>query len=209
MIVELPSGGTISALIRGEGENTFLLAHGAGTDQHHRSIVGIRDAIAARGVRVVTFNYPYTEAGKRRPDRAPTLIECHRVVAEQVAATFGGPVILGGRSMGGRMATMLVAEGFEARGVVLYAYPLHPAGKPEKLRVAHLGDVGVPMLFFHGWRDALSRRDLFDRHIRPLPGAAVVDMEGADHSFRGKNWPEPELYEFLGQRTVDWIKTLV
>lgn len=208
MIIEHPSGGTIAHVIRGDGEATFVLAHGAGTDQHHRSIVGIRDAIARRGVRVVTFNYPYTEAGRRRPDAAPRLIECHRAVAERVTSAFGSLVILGGRSMGGRIATMLVAEGFEARGVVLYAYPLHPAGKPEKLRTAHLGDVGVPMLFFHGWRDALSRQDLFDRHIRSLPGAAVVDMEGADHSFRGKNWPEPELYEFLGDRTVDWVKSL-
>ena len=93
--------------------------------------------------------------------------------------------------------------------MVLYAYPLHPAGRPEKLRIAHLGEVDVPMLFFHGWRDALSRRDLFDQHIRSLPRTAVVDMEGADHSFRGKNWPEPELYEFLGERTVDWIRRLV
>lgn len=196
-------------MTRGEGETTFVMAHGAGTDQHHRSIVGIRDAVASRGLRVVTFNYPYTEAGRKRPDPAPRLIECHRAVAEQVGAMFGDRVILGGRSMGGRMATMLVAEGFGAQGVVLYAYPLHPAGKPDKLRIAHLGDITVPMLFFHGWRDALSRRDLFDQHIRSLPGAAVVDMEGADHSFRGKNWPESELYEFLAERTVDWVRALV
>ena len=106
------------------------------------------------------------------------------------------------------MATMLVAEGYPALGVVLYAYPLHPAGKPDKLRVDHLPSVGVPMLFFQGSRDALSRSELFDRHVRPLAGASVVDMAGADHSFRGKEWPESRLYEFLAEHTADWIAAL-
>lgn len=99
---------------------------------------------------------------------------------------------------------MLAAEGYSSRGVVLYAYPLHPAGKPEKLRVAHLPDVAVPMLFFQGSRDALSRSDLFDAHIRSLRGATVVDIEGADHSFRGSR--EPELFEFLADRTAEWMR---
>lgn len=192
--------------VKGEGESTFLLAHGAGTDQHHRSIVGIGDAVAARGVRVVTFNYPYTEAGRRRPDRPLTLLTCHAAVAAEVVRRFGGPLVLGGRSMGGRMATMLVADGHPARGIVLYAYPLHPAGRPEKLRVDHLPAVTVPMLFFQGSRDALSRGDLFDRHIRPLPTATVIDLAG-DHSFRG-GLPESELYDFLGEHTVEWIRTI-
>lgn len=208
MIVQLPGGGSVGLETAGEGRRTLLLAHGAGTDQHHRSIVGIRDAVAARGVRVVTFDYPYTAAGKRRPDRAPVLLACHRAVADEVSSRFGGPLVLGGRSMGGRMATMLVAEGYPAAGVVLFAYPLHPAGKPESLRIEHLPDVGVLMLFFQGSRDPLSRVDLFDRHIRPIPGVTVVDMEGADHSFRGKSWPEGELYPFLADRTVQWIEAL-
>lgn len=182
----------------------MLLAHGAGTDQHHRMIVGIRDALAARGVRVVTFNYPYTEAGRRRPDRAPVLMECHRSVADRVKELFGRPLVLGGRSMGGRMATMLVAEGYAAAGVVAYAYPLHPAGKPDRLRVEHLPRVGVPLLFFQGSRDALARGDLVDRHLRTLAGSTVVEMPGADHSFRGAAWKEPGVFEFLAAHTVDW-----
>ncbi|MEX2279699.1 MAG: alpha/beta fold hydrolase [Acidimicrobiia bacterium] len=202
MIVKLPSGGSVTAIVRGSGRDSFLFAHGAGTDQDHRSIVGIADALAERGVRVVTFNYPYTESGRRAPDRPPVLLECHRAVASAV----GGPLFLGGRSMGGRIATMLAAEGYPSRGVVLYAYPLHPAGRPEKLRVAHLPEVSVPMLFFRGSRDALSRSDLFDAHIRPLRGAYVVDMEGADHSFR--EWQEPELFGFLADRTVEWMRAV-
>lgn len=152
----------------------------------------------------MTFNYPYSEAGRRAPDRPRVLLDCHRAVA----STVGGRLFLGGRSMGGRMATMLAADGFPSLGIVLYAYPLHPAGKPETLRVAHLPDVDVPMLFFQGSRDALSRSDLFDTHIRPLRGASVVDMEGADHSFRGTQWPEPAIFEFLADRTVEWMRTV-
>ena len=206
--VELPGGDTVTTIIRGDGATTMLLAHGAGTDQRHRSIVGIAAALADRGIRVVTFNYQYTESGRKAPDRAPKLLDCHVAVADRVADRFGGPLVLAGRSMGGRMATMLVAGGYPARGVVLYAYPLHPAGKPDKLRVDHLASVRVPMLFFQGSRDALSRADLFDRHVRPLAGVSVVDMEGADHSFRGREWPEARLYDFLAEHTVDWLGVL-
>ncbi|MDX1448615.1 MAG: alpha/beta family hydrolase [Acidimicrobiia bacterium] len=205
MRFELPGGGTVSGVVRGHGDTTVLLAHGAGTDQHHRMVVGIADALAAAGLRVVTFNYPYTEAGRRRPDRAAVLLECHRVVAERVRDEYGSGLVLAGRSMGGRMGTMLAADGYPCRAVVCYAYPLHPAGKPEKLRIEHLPDVACPMLFFQGSRDALSRSDLFDRHVRPLPNATVVDMEGADHSFRGRGWSEPGLFTFLAEETASWL----
>lgn len=208
MQVGLPGGGEVSAVVRGDGDVTVLLAHGAGTDQHHRMIVGIAEALAQRAVRVVTFNYRYTEAGKRRPDRAEVLMECHRAVADRMRVEFGPDLVLAGRSMGGRMATMLAAEGYPCRAVVCYAYPLHPAGKPDKLRIDHLGAVTVPMLFFQGSRDALSRGELFDQHVRPLPMATVVDMEGADHSFRGRGWNEPDLYDFLAAHTVDWLTAI-
>ncbi|HVR33613.1 MAG TPA: alpha/beta family hydrolase [Acidimicrobiia bacterium] len=209
MKVDLPSGGTVGAVVDGGGSTTVILAHGAGTNQHHASIVCIRDALGARGLRVVTFNYPYTEAGRRRPDSASVLLECHRAVADAVGAAHGGDMFLAGRSMGARMATMLVGEGYPVAGVVAFAYPLHPAGKPEKLRVSHLAHVSAPMLFFQGSRDAFSRMDLFDRHVRGLAGVTVVDMEGADHSFRGSRWAPADLYEFLADRTVGWIDSLL
>lgn len=205
---DIDLGVGVGCSVFGDGPRTLLLAHGAGTDRRHRMVVGIAEAVSERGVRVVTFNYRYTEAGRRGPDRAPALLECHAAVAEAVATEFGGPLVLGGRSMGGRMATMLVADGHPALGVVLYAYPLHPAGKPERLRVEHLGSVGAPMLFFQGSRDALSRGELFDAHVRPLPGVTVVDMDGADHSFRGRDWPDERLFPFLGDHTTDWIEDL-
>lgn len=208
MQVELPTGGTVSAVVRGEGERTVVLAHGAGTDQHHRMIVGIAEALVRRGLAVVTFNYPYTEAGRRRPDQAPTLLECHRAVVDRVGREFGPDIVLAGRSMGGRIGTMLASEGYPCRAVVCYAYPLHPAGKPEKPRIEHLRAIPVPMLFFQGSRDALSRADLFDVHVRSLPGATVIDMEGADHSFRGRGRTESEIHEFLAAETASWLAVL-
>jgi predicted alpha/beta-hydrolase family hydrolase len=106
------------------------------------------------------------------------------------------------------MATYLVAEGDPAEGVILYAYPLHPAGKPENLRVAHFADVHVPLLFFQGTNDALSRMELFDRHLRSLPTATVEILEGANHSFRGKGWTPDSTLELLVDRTETWIGEL-
>ena len=98
---------------------------------------------------------------------------------------------------GGAWRPICVAEGFSAAGVILYAYPLHPAGKEDRLRVAHFQDVHVPMLFFQGTRDALSRMELFDRHIRSLPNASVELLEGASHSFRGGGWTEDAMLDRL------------
>lgn len=197
-------GGEVSGRLAGEGATGILLAHGAGVDQDHSLIVGLRDGLARAGQTVLTFNYPYTERGSRSPDRAPKLVACHRGAADYLRPRVD-LLFLAGRSMGGRIATHLVAEGDPAAGVILYAYPLHPAGKPEKLRVAHLPDVHVPLLFFQGTNDALSRLELFDRHIRPLPNSTVEILDGANHSFRGKGWTPESILELLVGRTVAWI----
>jgi uncharacterized protein len=198
------TGGEVSGRLAGGGPNGILLAHGAGVDQDHPFIVLLRDGLAGGGHTVMTFNYPYTERGSSSPDRAEKLIECHRGATEflrsQVEALF-----LAGRSMGGRIATLLVAEGDEAAGVVLFAYPLHPAGKPEKLRIDHLPNVKVPLLFFQGTRDALSRMPLFDEHIRPLPNAEVELLDGAGHSPKGGGWTYESTVERLVDGTSAWI----
>jgi hypothetical protein len=203
--VSIPwSGGEVTGRLAGDGRIGVLLAHGAGTDQDHRVIVSLRDRLASAGMAVLTFNYPYTERGSKSPDRKERLVECHRaaadVLARSVEVTF-----LAGRSMGGRMATYLVAEGHPAAGVVLYAYPLHPPGKPESLRVEHFSDVRVPLLFFQGTRDSLSRMDLFDRHIATLPNATVEILEGATHSLTGGGWSETAMLEHLAKRSASWM----
>jgi hypothetical protein len=92
--------------------------------------------------------------------------------------------------------------------VILYAYPLHPAGKEDRLRVAHFSDVDVPLLFFQGTRDSLSRMELFDRHIRTLPNVTVELLEGAAHSFRGGGWAEADLLQRLVNGTTTWIEAV-
>jgi predicted alpha/beta-hydrolase family hydrolase len=204
--IESPQG-TVSGRLAGSGPNGILLAHGAGTDQDHPFMVGLRDSLAETGHTVMTFNYPYTERGSKRPDRTERLVEVHRAAADLLGERVDH-LFLAGRSMGGRMATYLVAEGYPATGVVLYAYPLHPAGKEDKLRVAHFADVSVPLLFFQGTRDALSRMELFDRHIRTLPQASVQILEGATHAFRGAGWTPERMLARLTADTASWVEAI-
>jgi uncharacterized protein len=202
------SHGVVTARRYGDGSVTVLLAHGAGTDQDHPLLVGLATSLSSLGLGVVTFNYPYSEAGKRAPDRAPILLTCHRDIAEWVRVRFPGPLVMAGRSMGGRMATILAAEREPMDGVVAYAYPLHPAGKPDRLRTEHLDAVAVPALFFQGDRDALARADLFDRFIRSRPGFDVVDLEGVDHSWRARGRTLEELTATVAGDTASWIGRL-
>lgn len=204
--IEVPDG-KVSGWLAGSGPNGILLAHGAGTNQDHPFMVSLRDALAAAGHTVMTFNYLYTERGSKRPDRTERLVDVHRAAADFLKDRVD-LLFLAGRSMGGRMATHLVAEGQAAAGIVLYAYPLHPAGKEDKLRVAHLADVAVPMLFFQGTRDALSRMESFDRYIRPLPQVSVEILEGATHAFRGGVWTEEAMIDRLATGTTRWIEAV-
>lgn len=191
----------VSGVAEGDGPIGILLAHGAGTDQHHPNMVAIRQGLAGAEHTVMSFNYPYTERGSKRPDRTERLVECHQAAADALAERVDD-LYLAGRSMGGRMGTYLAAEGYRCAGLVLYSYPLHPAGKPEKLRVAHFADVTQPMLFFQGTRDPLSKTELFDRYIRPLPNAYVDTLEGANHGFKGGGWtPETMVARLVGGTT--------
>jgi predicted alpha/beta-hydrolase family hydrolase len=180
-----------------------LLAHGAGTNQDHWGVTRIRDGLAALGHPVLTFNYPYTESsigrGSGRPDRPAVLLDVHRAALAWLHESHDN-VVLAGRSMGGRMATHLAAEKAPVAGVVLYGYPLHPAGKPEKLRVDHLSSVDLPLLFFTGSRDALALPELFDAWLRPLPTATTHIIEEADHSFR-----IPKRSGFTPETLLDWM----
>lgn len=139
-------------------------------------------ALEEAGLEVVRFNFAYRERGSRLPDPMPVLRQrFEQVVAEQRIA--GRKLILGGRSMGGRVATMLAADGFECDGLLLLAYPLHPAGRPEKLRDAHLPRIRVPVLCFNGTKDTLCRRDLMERALQTVKAQWTMHwLEGADHS---------------------------
>ena len=139
--------------------------------------------IEALDVEVVRFNFDYREKGSKRPDPMPSLQQQVRRVAEANRRP-GMRLLLGGRSMGGRAASMLMADGFACDGIILAAYPLHPAGEPEKLRSAHLPAIKVPVLCLNGTRDTLCERPLMGKVLGGLGANWTMHwLQGADHSF--------------------------
>jgi predicted alpha/beta-hydrolase family hydrolase len=164
----------------------LVLGHGAGSPMKAPLLAGFCEAIAGLGVATLRFDFPYMREGRKAPDRAPVLVETYRAVfAEAQRRADGLPVLAGGRSMGGRMASMAVAEGMPAAGLVFLAYPLHPPGRPEKIRAAHLYEIEVPMLFVQGTRDAFARPDLLAAVLERLGSRAeLVAIEGGDHGFK-------------------------
>ena len=208
-LVEWTDGEFVTVrFVKGDRAPSVLMAHGAGTNQDHASVQAIRDGFAEAGFSVATFNYPYTERGKGGPDRAPKLLQCHAAVLDWAKDNMGSDVVMAGRSMGGRMATMLAAAGAECAGIILFSYPLHPAGKPERLRVDHLPDVEVPMLFLSGTRDALCKLDLLEEHLRPLPNATIHLIEDGDHSMRVRlksGRSSEEAHDEMMQAAFEWL----
>jgi uncharacterized protein len=172
----------------------FVCAHGAGGHKDDAAMLGLDRALSGVGLEVVRFNFPYREKGSKRPDPMPVL----KASISKIASSAD---IIGGRSMGGRAASMLAADGFPCKGLLLFAYPLHPAGQPEKLRVAHLADIKVPVLCFNGTRDALCRRDLMEQHV---PAAWNMRwLEGADHSLK-----RASDLAAIATETQSWLATL-
>jgi predicted alpha/beta-hydrolase family hydrolase len=160
-----------------------LLTPGAGSSRDHSSLVALERALAP--LPVARIDFPYRREGRKAPDRAPKLIACVREEAAALADRAGvdpGAVVLGGRSMGGRICSMAVAEGLPAAGLVLISYPLHPPGKPDALRIDHLPSLDVPCLFISGTRDAFGTPDELERHTAAIPGPVTyVWVEGGRH----------------------------
>jgi predicted alpha/beta-hydrolase family hydrolase len=163
----------------------FVCAHGAGGHMADRGLVAATGRLRGRGFDVVRFNFLYREQKSSRPDPMPRLTECIAAVATYARREVRpARLLLGGRSMGGRAASMLAADGFECDGLMLLAYPLHPAGQTEKLRAAHLERIPVPVLCLNGTRDTLCTRELMEEAVRPLGDRWTMHwLEGADHGF--------------------------
>jgi predicted alpha/beta-hydrolase family hydrolase len=170
--------------IGAEGKALFVAAHGAGSDMNHRSMLKLSEVLRGRGFDVVRFNFLYREKGGRAPDRMPKLQMCMKSVVDKARqyTESGKKLIIGGRSMGGRVASMLTAEGFACDGLLLLAYPLHPARQLERLRDAHLSRIQVPVLCINGTRDLLCQQDKMSKAIDGL-GWQMHWLEGKDHSF--------------------------
>lgn len=169
----------------------LLLTPGAGADRNQSTLVAIEEALAPMGVVVERMDFPYRRAGRRAPDKAPVLVAAVVEGAAALAARAGVPperVLLGGRSMGGRMCSMAVAEGLPALGLVLVSYPLHPPGKPDRLRVEHFPRIGVPCLFLSGTRDAFGAPEELQRETARVTGRVThVWVEGGDHGLRRRD----------------------
>ncbi len=162
-------------------------------------------ALEPLGIEVVRFNFAYRERGSRRPDPMPVLRERYAAIVEELRPRAAGrPLIIGGRSMGGRVATLLAADGYACDALLLFAYPLHPAGQPEKLRDAHLPNIRVPVLCFNGTRDALCRRDLMERALQTVTVPWRMRwIEGADHSLKGD-----KVMAEIAAAAADWLLTI-
>jgi predicted alpha/beta-hydrolase family hydrolase len=178
--------GRISAVQDGSGGGPILvLAHGAGGTLRNPFLDGFAAGLAAAGVTCLRFNFLYSEAGRRSPDREP-LLRTAWTAAFARGVELGEPVWAGGKSMGGRIASMMVADGdLDAAGLVFVGYPLHPPGKPDRLRDEHLGRIRIPMLWLQGTADPFARWDLLEGVLGRLGKRATLHrIEGGDHSFR-------------------------
>jgi uncharacterized protein len=172
---------------------TLVVAHGAGSGMDHPFLTGFTRALNEESVATLRFNFPYREAGRKFPDKPPAAIAAWRAaMGEAATRSAGEPVWAAGKSFGGRMASMAVAEGMAAAGLVYLGYPLHPPGKPEKLRDEHLYGLTLPMLFLQGTRDAFATPELLEAVVARIgPSATVQWREGGGHTFEVAGFKRP------------------
>lgn len=192
----------------------IVLAHGAGAGQASAFMVKAATGLSERGVAAATFDFPYISAGRKVPDRAPILEGAWREAIDAARTELGRlPLFIGGKSMGGRIASHVASQGGAGKlaGLVFFGYPLHPPGRPEQRRDAHLPAIAEPMLFIQGGKDTFGTgveiRDL----LPTLQRATLHEISGGDHSFKvpgGRARQEPALVEALDTAAA-WIRATV
>ena len=199
------------------GSPLLVLAHGAGADQRHRWMVDMARRLADRGVDVVTFNFLYTEQRKRTPDRAPLLEQTWRDALDAIVQRLKprGRLAVGGKSMGGRIASMVLAAQPETaawkkvNGLVLLGYPLHPPGQPDRPRTAHLPDIRVPILVVQGTRDIFGTRAEVEPIFSTLKTLVAFEfIDGGDHSFavpKSSGRTEADVHDAVAGRVATWL----
>ena len=191
--------------------STLILGHGAGAGQLSDFMVSFSKALAERGLDVVTFNFLYTEEKRSAPDKGDKLEACYLSVIEAVSALKtlkGNSLFIGGKSMGGRIASQTVAKHeTNVDGLIFLGYPLHPPGRLDQLRSAHLPDVKRPMLFIQGTRDGFGTPDELRPILKPIKDAEIFTVEGGDHSFKVLKslGPQAVVYSKIQDKIVDWI----
>ncbi len=178
-----------------------LLAPGAGADRDHPTLVALETALR---IPVVRVDFPYRKAGRKAPDRAPVAVGHLRQEAAAAVAAHrirAGRLVLGGRSYGGRMCSLAVAEGLPAAGLVLLSYPLHPPGKPDQLRTEHFAQLEVPCLFVSGRKDPFGSPGELDLAARSIPGPVELAFVDGGHDPKGQDGRICEL-------VADWLRRL-
>ena len=197
----------------GQARIVFVCAHGAGGNMNDRAMLQTAKVLRSRGIGIVRFNFLYKEKGSGRPDPMPRLKETVAAVVARVREELAPrTLIIGGRSMGGRAASMLAADGFECDGLLLLAYPLHPPGQPEKLRDAHLRAIRVPVICFSGTRDPFCQRQLMETALNTVTTKWEMRwVEGADHSFhvlKSSGRTDAEVMVEIANFAEAWVERL-
>lgn len=215
--VSTPTGEVGALLVLPDDARALLvLGHGAGAGMDHPFMAGLAARLASRRLATLRYQFPYMEAGRRLPDRPPALVETVRAAVARAATLAPDlPLFAGGKSLGGRM-TSTAAAGAPlpgVRGLVFFGFPLHPAKRPSTERADHLSEVGVPMLFLQGTRDALADLELLAPVTASLgPRATLEAIEGADHGFhvlRRSGRTDEEVADELTDRASAWIRDLL
>jgi hypothetical protein len=190
-------------------EALFVLSHGAGAGQAHPFMIAVAQGLARRGVSVVTFDFPYMRKGRRVPDQAPVLEESFRdALAAARESIPDAPVFIGGKSMGGRMATHVAAAGIAGlAGVAAFGYPLHPPGKPDQPRVAHLPSITVPVLIVQGERDTFGTPAELEPVIATMRAPVTLHVvNGGDHSLGVRGRPRDQTLDPVLDVVGEWMK---
>ncbi len=184
-------------------DRAVLITPGAGAGRDQPSLVAVEHALSP--VVVERMDFPYRRAGRKSPDRAEVLVAAVREGAAGLTERTGlapARLVLGGRSMGGRICSMAVAEGLDALGLALVSYPLHPPGRPDRLRTEHFGQLDLPCLFLSGTRDAFGRPDELTEATAAIPGPVThVWIDGGDHGLRRRDAEVAEIVR-------DWVLRL-
>ena len=183
--IDVEGAGSVTLLTtaaKGAPRLRFVYAPGAGSNLDDPFGSYCAERLPGDGIEFWRFQFPYMEAGRRAPDRGHVLEATWSAVIE-AAHEADLPLVVGGRSMGGRVASQVVAKEAPVAGLALFAYPLHPPGKPEQRRDEHLGSIAMPTLFCSGTRDTFASADELEQVRASMPEASLCLLEGADHGF--------------------------
>lgn len=214
VVVPLPAGDAPVRAAYGAvpgATGIVAIAHGAGSAMDHPFLLAFAAALRAEGLATMRFNFPYSEAGRRMPGPAGHAVLTWREIGRTAAELVPGRMLACGKSYGGRMASMAVAEGMAASGLAYLGYPFHPPGKPESTRAAHLPAIGVPQLFVEGSNDPFIQPVAdFEAAVGTCQDARIVWVDGGGHSFevKGRRRPAQEIGASLAPIVAEFAAAL-